>query len=94
MENFARWKKRDYNDDDAALAVEGRFCVGGMARRSEGWTYVVDSFGDEIDEEHQEMKVNWYGHMLTYKRADFWQLVPEMPDDIRTSLVVFGLDHT
>jgi hypothetical protein len=93
FEDFARWKNRDYNDDDAILAVEERFKYGRMAKTPEGWTYMEDDSSDRDEEDYREMRINRLGHVFTFERKDFWQRCRNAPDELRRALTSFAVQH-
>ena len=72
LEDWARWRNREYSDEDAVLAVEDRFTYGHMGKTSaDGWAYIEADLSEDYEQEYQEMKVNRLGHVFTYSRSDF-----------------------
>ena len=42
LEDWVRWKNREYSDEDVVSAVEDRFNNGYMGKTLDGWAYFED----------------------------------------------------
>ena len=93
LEDWVRWKNREYSDEGAASAVEDRFNNGYIGKTQDGWAYIDDDTGDRCEKEEQEIKVNGLGHVFTFWRSKFWQHCREAPDDLRKALTAFAVSH-
>lgn len=93
LEDFVRWKARDYNDIDALEAVESRFDYGHVRRTPDGWKYIEEDFDEQSEADDKELLVNKLGHLFTYRRPEFWQHCPEAPFDLRKDITAFAVSH-
>jgi hypothetical protein len=81
LEDWARWKKRGYSDEEACLSVESWFEDGYIGRTSNGWGYIEDEVVEENDkdEERVELEENWMGNLFVYGRAQFITILHAAP---------------
>ena len=71
LEDWCRWKNREYSDEEAVLAIESWFEDGYIGRTSSGWGYIEDTMEDSSDDGELELEVNWMGHLFVFGRAKF-----------------------
>ena len=55
LEDWARWKKRGYSDEETRLSVESRFEYGYIGWTSNGWGYIEDEVVEENDNDQERV---------------------------------------